>query len=379
MSQVGVQVAIDAGPLHGPRTGIGNAVAWTIAALRGRRPADTDSDTDTGGGDVELLPYVISTRATLNSGERRLPIPAALAHRLWTRRSGPPMDRWLGRPDVVHGTNYVVPPARAPRIVNVYDCWFLDHPGDAHTDVARAGAVLRRSIDDGAHVVTSSAATTARVFDLFGTDRVTTVHLGPPPHDPDQRRTAPALGDPDAPFVLALGTVERRKNLPTLVGAFARVAAEHPTVQLRIAGRDGDDAPALAAALDRLQPGVRSRVVRHLEVNDSVKQWLLDRAAVLAYPSLDEGFGFPILEAQQAGTPVVASAAGSIPEIAGSGALLSMPADEDALAANLFWAIDSPNKRRELIERGRANVQRFSWQRTTSALTTLYLRLAREA
>ena len=375
MSQVGVQVAIDAGPLHGPRTGIGNAVAWTIDALRHHRSAEDDGDR---ARDVELLPYVISARAKLNSGERRLPIPAALAHRLWARRSGPAMDRWLGRPDVVHGTNYVVPPARAPRIVNVYDCWFLDHPDDAHPDVARAGAVLRRSIDDGAHVVTSSAATTDRVSDLFGTHRISTVHLGPPPHDPEQRRTAPALGDPDAPFVLALGTVERRKNLPTLVGAFARVAAEHPTVQLRIAGRDGDDAPALAAALDQLRPEVRSRVVRHPTVDEPVKRWLLDRAAVLAYPSLDEGFGFPILEAQQAGTPVVASAAGSIPEIAGSGALLSLPIDEDALAANLFWAIDSTTKRDELIERGHANVERFSWQQTATALTTLYLRLARE-
>jgi len=208
MSQVGVQVGIDAGPLHGPRTGIGNAVAWTIDALRRHQSADDDISDGTGG--VELLSYVISARAKLNSDERRLPIPAALAHRLWARRSSPSMDRWLGRPDVVHGTNYVVPPARAPRIVNVYDCWFLDHPDDAHPDVARAGAVLRRSIDDGVHVVTSSAATTDRVSDLFGTDRISTVHLGPPPHDSEQRRTAPALGDPDVPFVLALGTVERR-------------------------------------------------------------------------------------------------------------------------------------------------------------------------
>jgi glycosyltransferase involved in cell wall biosynthesis len=384
MSQVGVRVAIDAGPLHGPRTGIGNAVAWTIEALR-RRPATADDpdsddpDTDNAGVDVDLLPYVTSARAKLEPDERRLPIPAALAHRLWARRWAPAMDRWLGRPDVVHGTNYVVPPARAPRIVSVYDCWFLDHPDDAHPDVARAGAVLRRAIDDGAHVVTSSAATMDRMADRFDTARISTIHLGPPPHDPEQRRTAPALGDPDAPFVLALGTVERRKNLPTLVGAFARVAAEHPTVQLRIAGRDGDDSAALATALDRLQPDVRSRVVRHVTVDEAVKRWLLDHAAALAYPSLDEGFGFPILEAQRAGTPVVASSAGSIPEVAGTGALLSLPTDQEALAANLFWALDSSAKRSELIERGHINVERFSWQQTATALTALYLRLAREA
>ena len=375
MSQLGVQVAIDAGPLHGPRTGIGNAVAWTIDALR-REPR---ADGERGASTIELLPYVTSSRAKLHSDERRLPMPAAIAHRWWARSSAPAMDRWLGRPDLVHGTNYVVPPTRVPRIVSVYDCWFLDHPDDAHPDVARAGAVLRRSVDDGAHVVTSSAATANRVAELFDTDRISTIHLGPPPHDSNQRRTAPALGDPDAPFVLALGTVERRKNLPLLVAAFERVAAEHPTVQLRIAGRDGDGSPALAAALDRLPSDVRVRVVRHVTVDEPVKRWLLHRAAVLAYPSLDEGFGFPILEAQQAGTPVVASSAGSIPEVAGAGALLSLPTDPDALAANLFWAIDSEPKRSELIERGHLNVERFSWRHTAAELTTLYLRLVREA
>jgi glycosyltransferase involved in cell wall biosynthesis len=372
MSQLGVQVAIDVGPLHGPRTGIGNAVAWTIDGLRRVPPAPNRGDR------VDLLPYVTSVRARLGRDERRLPLPAVIAHRVWARNSHPRMDRWLGHPDVVHGTNYVVPPARAPRLVSVYDCWFLDHPDDAHPDVATAGKVLRHSIDDGAHVVTSSAATTDRVRELFDAPEISTVHLGPPPHDHDARRTAPALGDPDAPFVLALGTVERRKNLPTLVRAFALLAAEHPTAQLRIAGRDGDDSAALAAALGRLRPEVRSRVVRHVTVDEPVKRWLLDRASVLAYPSLDEGFGFPILEAQQAGTPVVASSAGSIPEVAGSGALLSLPSDEAALAAHLFWAIDSPTKRAELIEHGHANVERFSWQQTAAALTALYLRLARE-
>ncbi len=382
MSHERLQVALDAGPLHGPRTGIGNAVAWTIDALRRRHDQYSELEPSGGAGPdtgIELQPYVTSARAELHPGERRLPIPATVAHRLWARASVPRMDRWLGRPDVVHGTNYVVPPTRVPRLVSVYDCWFLDHPDDADPDVARAGAVLRRAIGEGAEVVTSSAATTERVRELFETADVTTVHLGAPPEDRAERQTVPALGDPEAPFVLALGTVERRKNLTTLVGAFARLAAEHRTVQLRIAGRDGNDSATLESALDRLRPDVRVRVVRHATVDEPVKRWLLDHAAVLAYPSLDEGFGFPILEAQRAGTPVVASSAGSIPEVAGAGALLSLPLDQDALAANLFWALDSPTRRAELIERGRANVERFSWERTADELTAIYLRLGREA
>ncbi len=125
---------------------------------------------------------------------------------------------------------------------------------------------------------------------------------------------------------------------------------------------------------------VRSRVVRHVTVDEPVKRWLLDHAAVLAYPSLDEGFGFPILEAQRAGTPVVASSAGSIPEVAGSGALLSLPTDEAGPGRQpVLGASTARPSAAELIERGHINVERFSWQQTAAALTALYLRLAREA
>jgi glycosyltransferase involved in cell wall biosynthesis len=110
-------------------------------------------------------------------------------------------------------------------------------------------------------------------------------------------------------------------------------------------------------------------------VDEATKTWLVSNARTLAYPSLDEGFGFPVLEAQAAGTPVVASTAGSIPEIAGSAALVSPPNDVDALAANLYWVLNNEEMREKLSRRGRENVKRFSWERTASELTDLYRRL----
>ncbi len=263
----------------------------------------------------------------------------------------------------------------------MYDCWFLDHRDDAHPDVARSGAVLRRAVEGGATVVTSSTATSDRVRELLGVEPVM-IHLGPPvrrePSAPAER--SPAVEDvlEREPFVLSIGTAERRKNLPVLVDAFGRLGSEHETVRLVLAGRDGDDAPAVARALARLDPVVRSRVHRMTTVDEPTKQWLLHHATALAYPSLDEGFGFPILEAQLAGTPVVGSSAGSIPEIGGSAVLLSLPADVDALAANLFWVVTSEAQRERLIRLGRRNVERFSWESTATRLRSLYHRLADE-
>ncbi len=366
-----LRVAIDVGPTHGRRTGIGNAVAWTVDAL-----AERD--------DLELRRYVTSARARVRAPERRIPMPAAVALRLWRHRSAP-MDRWLGRPDVVHGTNYVVPPARCPRIVSVYDCWFLDHPEDAEPDVLRAAAVLRRSVADGAHVVTSSDATTRRVRELLDTDRVRTVLLGPPPAD-DTPPTADATPDevpaglpPLGEFLLSLGTIERRKNLPTLVDAFGRLAREQATVRLVIAGAAGNDVAAVDRAIARLSPEVAERVVRTGIVDGVTKRWLLANARALAYPSLDEGFGFPVLEAQQAGTPVVASTAGSIPQIAGAAALLSPARDIEALAANLYWIVTNDDIHAKLVRRGHANVERFSWAHTAEQFHAMYSEVADDA
>ena len=358
-----LRVAIDVGPTHGRRTGIGKAVAWTAEAL-----AERD--------ELDLRPYVTSARARLRGQERRIPLPAALALRLWTHRSAP-MDRWLDRPDVVHGTNYVVPPTNCARVVSVYDCWFLEHPEDAEPDVLRAAAVLRRSVADGTHVVTSSDATTRRVRELLGTDRVRTVLLGAPPPDlqgvvDDAPAGLPQLSD----FILALGTIERRKNLPTLVDAFGRLAREHPAVRLVIAGAAGNDVAAVDRAIARLAPETAERVVRTGIVDDATKRWLLTHARALAYPSLDEGFGFPILEAQQAGTPVVASTSGSIPQIAGAAALLSPASDREALAANLYWIVTDDEMHAKLVRRGHANVARFSWASTAAHYHAMYQELA---
>ena len=105
-----------------------------------------------------MLPYVLSFRSRPTPPTRRLPLPAAVAHELWSRLDGPRLDRWLGDAEVVHGTNYVVPPTRRPAVVSVYDCWFLTHPAQAAPAVRRAGEVLRRRVRAGATVHASSHA-----------------------------------------------------------------------------------------------------------------------------------------------------------------------------------------------------------------------------
>jgi glycosyltransferase involved in cell wall biosynthesis len=327
---------------------------------------------------VELLDYIVSFRSTPPEGARRLPIPAFVAHQLWGIVDRPRADRSLDRPSVVHGTNYVVPPARAARLVTVYDCWFLRHPDQAGGDVRRKGKALARAVRHGAVVHASSAATAAHVGELFPRCRVVTVPLAAlPVPEPAAHPPIPGLGG--RPFVVAIGTLERRKNLPVLVDAFGLIAAERRGLSLVLAGAPSDDRPAIEAAIDRLDPETATRVLLTGRIDEATRAWLLHHALVLAYPSLDEGFGFPLLDAMQVGLPIVASDRGSIPEVCGAAGLLGAPDDIARLAENLAAAAFDDAVRADLAAAAATQLERFSWARCAGDLAALYRDLAGEA
>jgi glycosyltransferase involved in cell wall biosynthesis len=293
---------------------------------------------------------------------------------LWANFDWPRADRWLGNVSLVHGTNYVVPPCVSPRLVSVYDCWFLRNPADAQPAVARAGHVLRRAVASGAVVHTSSHASTLAVRELMPGARVVTVHLGALPLPAPPLR-APIHDLDGVPFVLAVGKLERRKNLPTLVRAFGELTTTIPELHLVLAGSDGDDRAAIDAAIDSLG-AASNRVSFTGRIDDDVRSWLLHHASVLAYPSLDEGFGFPLLDAMQAGVPIVASNAGSIPEVGGEAVLLSDPRDVSKLASNMSTALTDSAVHDRLVTAGVARWSEFTWDKCAAELTSVYARVA---
>jgi glycosyltransferase involved in cell wall biosynthesis len=215
---------------------------------------------------------------------------------------------------------------------------------------------------------------------------VEVVHLGTPPSPAPPDPTQPAdLPDElsGRPWVLALGTREKRKNLPTLVRAYGTAMAtiepaERHGSRLVIAGAPGNDDPAITAAVDALPADLRHQVLLLGTVTETRKQALLRGARALVYPSLDEGFGLPILEAMAAGTPVVASTAGSIPEVAGDAAILVAPDDVDTLASSLVDVLGDDDLCRRLEQAGRRQAERFTWADTARAMADLYSSLAME-
>jgi glycosyltransferase involved in cell wall biosynthesis len=357
--------------LLGQRTGVGEVTRGLLDALAAR-------------ADVAPVAYALTWRGRdalgteVPDGVRvaTARFPARIARELWDRgATWPGAEHWTGPVDVVHALNYVAPPARAAVIAAVHDLTFVRFPELCTPDTLRYPGLIRRSIARGATIQTGSEFTAAEIREEFGLseDRVAVVGWGLAPVTGGNATAGAALaGGPR--YVLALGTIEPRKNVPGLVRAFDAVAAADPDVRLVVAGPDGWDQDAFDGALAAANH--RARIVRLGYVTDAQRRDLLAGSTVFAYPSRYEGYGLPPLEAMAAGVAVVATTAGSLPEVLGDAAVLVDPGDDDELADALHRVLADDAWRATLVTRGREQAAKHTWGATAEHLVRLYRRVA---
>jgi glycosyltransferase involved in cell wall biosynthesis len=175
---------------------------------------------------------------------------------------------------------------------------------------------------------------------------------------------------PSSPYILAVGTIQPRKNYSRLVAALGDLREGGLDVALVIAGGKGWlDTPIYESVR---AAGLEAYVKFLGYVNDADLPALYSHAAAFAMPSLYEGFGLPILEAMACGTPVVTSRVSSLPEAAGEAALLVDPTDTGALADALRRVLSDSDLRHRLIERGLRHVAPFVWERTAEQLAAAF-------
>ncbi|MCU1357174.1 MAG: glycosyltransferase [Acidimicrobiales bacterium] len=370
-----MHVSLDVTSLLDPPTGVG---VFTGELLDGLARRD----------DVDLAAFAISLR-----GRRRLadvvppgvrtagrPFPARVARRAWLRVDRPTARSLVGRTiDVVHGPNFVVPPGGrgVAEVVTVHDLTALHFPELCTADVLQWPPLLARALGRGAwvHTVSGSVADEVRTAFPAAADRVVAIANGVRPPAPARPGSDEAAGRRLAGggrFVLAVGTVEPRKDLPSLVRAFDALAADDADLRLVIAGPDGWGAEALTAAVDAAAH--RRRIVRLGWVDDQQRLALMRAASVVAYPSRYEGFGLVPLEALAVGTPVVATAVGALPEVLGDAAPLVAPGDGAALAAAIDQVLTDDELRATLLARGAERVAAYRWEDTVDGIVDLYRR-----
>lgn len=367
-----MRVALDVTALLGAATGVGTFCAGALEGLAAR-------------GDLAVRAFAVSWRRRGEIVDKlpagvvavRRPMPARPLHWAWRRLPLPPAEWLVGEVEVVHGTNFVAPPARrAAVVVTVHDLTALRFPEMCEPASLGFPEQIRRALSKGAWVHTPSEWVAAEVVELLGADpaRVRAVHHGacghPRPASSGAGASRLVLPPGVGRYVLALGTVEPRKDLPGLVRAFDLVAGERSDVGLVVAGTDGWGAAALDAAV--AASPFKERIIRLGYVAPPRRDALLAGAAVLAYPSVYEGFGLPPLEAMSRGVPVVATRAGALPEVLGDGAELVDVGDRVGLAGAIAGLLDDEVASGALGAAGRRRASRFSWERCAEGLVSIY-------
>lgn len=379
-----MRIAIDYSAAVNQKAGVGRLVRNQVLAL-------AEVDTENEYRLVYARPNLGSTPQfpqARNFARREVGIRERWLTILWHRAKMPlPADWFSGPVDVYHSPDFVMPPLRKARgILTVHDLAFLMRPECAHPRLrVYLEEVVPRSVRRANFIIADSENTRNDLVVLLG---VPPASIAVVPGGVEERfmpvadaqtlsRVRRYLGVGDAPFVLAIGMLEPRKNLNRLMDAFAAIKERPdvaPNLKLVLAGGKGwlfdgifEHHAASRARDDIVFPGF---------IPDELLPGLYSSAAVFAFPSLYEGFGLPILEAMACGTPVVASRASCLPEVADGAAVMVDPTSVDSIVDGLYRALTVPQLRADLVQRGRERAGQYTWRAAAERLLEVYRRVA---
>ena len=282
------------------------------------------------------------------------------------------------RVQLFHGLNQRLPPCTFNAAVATFHDLFVMTADYSTPEFRRRFArIAQDTAEHSDHIIAVSQYTAALVAEIlsYPSDRITVVHHGVeriPLIKGEEIRQFRKEHDLEAPFILHVGAIQKRKNIEGLLAAFERIQA--PT-RLVLAGAEGYGGGAI---LERLEASSAApRIRRFGYVDRPLLERLYRSASVLAFPSLEEGFGLPVLEAMSAGLPVVTSNRSALADVAGDAGLLVNPEDPYDLRIAIEEALDDGPTRRHLIEAGFKREGEFSWIKAAHETMRVYRRLAK--
>lgn len=380
------RIGIDGSSVVGLRTGIGTATAELLTALSEVWPAPWPAARVWVNSRRHDLPSRDPWTTSPAFSIRRTGLPGRVLLRAWQYLGWPPVEYFTGPIDLIHAPASYIPPVRAARrVVTVHDVYFKYAP--QHVDTYGGEYFLKtfeRKLHQADHIIAISKFTRDEVLKFYPIDpeRISVV-----PHAVDPRRftPAPAPGDAAAirglglelPYLLCVATIEPRKNLITLIEAYARMrqilrAGGQKPPHLVITGQPAWGISALEA---RVREASLQNIVKFTGyLDDELLPPLYRQALGFVFPSVYEGFGLPVLEALACGCPAAVAQAGALPEVAGEAALYFNPKDSDCMARTLTRFISEPHLRADLREAGLHRTREFTWEATARGILDVYRR-----
>jgi glycosyltransferase involved in cell wall biosynthesis len=361
-----MRILVDYRPALRQRTGVGEYIHQLIRAHERAYPGEMMLFTSSW---KDRPPLQVSSELGVPIIDRRIPV--RVLNLLWHRAEWPKIEAVAGPVDLAHSAHPLLMPAhRAAQVVTIHDLFFLTNTAQNDAEIRRDYPALAGSHARRAHaVVTSTDYGRRLVHTRLGVpeDRIYVCRPGAP----SWKSIGQAPNIPRDGYLLFVGTLETRKNIGKLLDAYQILLARVPSPPtLLIAGRATAQAREWLARIEA--PPLAGRVRYSGYVADEERERLYSGARLLVLPSLDEGFGFPALEAMSAGVPVVASNRGSLPEVVGTAGVLVDPDDVAALSAALERFAYDDVAAAESAAAGLARARTFTWDAAAVTLHRAY-------
>jgi glycosyltransferase involved in cell wall biosynthesis len=366
-----VRILVDYRPALRERTGVGEFVHELVKALAAeaeRDPGDRVAIFTSSWKD-RPAPELASEMPSVRIHDARVPVRVLVW--AWNRMAWPPIESLAGSHDVVHSQSpLLIPSTTAAQVVTIHDLDFLRHADQMSAEIRRDYPALARSHAARAHgVIVSSQYAAGEVTRELQIDPAR-VHVCPPgrPEWADEVRARRRQSSPRK-HILFMGTLSVRKNVGTLLEAYARLRSRTPdALPLVLAGHR---TPASARWEARCEePPLKGHVTITGYVDSARKTDLYADAAMLVLPSYEEGFGLPVLEAMACGVPVIVSSRGSLPEVAGAASAPIDPDDADGFARAMQSLLDGDDE--TAGARGIEQAGKYSWPACAAAAKRAY-------
>ncbi len=375
-----LKIIIDITPLRGKRTGIGNYLFYTLKYLLFQIEEIEYISFSTGI--KKFAPDAVELLAKIKR-HINIPLPTSLLYKYWNKFSSPHLDIVLPSAHLYHATNYYLPPLKVKSIISIYDLSFLKNVCDSNKKIASLFTPkIYISTQTANHIITCSNYSKAEITKLLGvpSEKITVAYAGidksifyPSEKESSLKELAQKYLIP-SPFILFVGTIEERKNIEGLINIFAHILDKLPHY-LVIVGKKTPYFQKMATKISALKKPEKVIIIDYVDRHSDLRLFY-NSADAFVFPSLEEGFGIPVLEAMACGCPVVSSNKGALPEVVGNGGVTHDPNDIEGFAHKVIRVLTHSKESQRLIQWGLQQSQNFTWEATAKIHCEIYKKVA---
>ncbi|MCX8065711.1 MAG: glycosyltransferase family 4 protein [Candidatus Hydrogenedentes bacterium] len=375
-----MKIIVDITPLRGQKSGIGNYLYYTLKYL-----IKNVRDIDLIGFSLGIRKFSDDSLDLLKKFRKSIiiPFPTSPLYYYWNFVSFPKVDFILPSAEVYHATNYYLPPTSKKCVLSIYDLSFLKSPALANQKIVSLfSKKIKKHAHIANHIITCSE---------YSKQEITTL-LNIPPEKisvayPAVDKTIFYLAEKHksfeklwekyripTPYVLFVGTIEERKNVDGLLDIFRTISTKLPHYLL-IIGKKGSSFNKVYEKIKTLKNPDKVIIVDYIEKHSDLRLFY-NCADLFIFPSIDEGFGIPVLEAMACGCPVLSSNKGALPEVIGKGGITHDPLDIEGFANKALQVLCDVSEKERIIQYGFQQVEKFSWENTAKKHYEIYKKVA---